>query len=311
MVLTNVQKVYSGTSACKNTHHMLPALIVHGGAGLAVPELQAAQRIGCAAAVDRGWRLLARGGSALDAVCEAVAVLEDDPAFNAGVGSCLTAAGTVEMDASVMEGTTLRAGAVATVRTVRHPVRLARAILEDNRHVMLVGAAAEAFAPRAGLDRCRPDDLITPGQRERWRRRQGGTGNGTVGAVAIDAAGHLAAATSTGGVDGKLPGRVGDSALIGAGTYADDRLGAVSATGHGEAIIRVGLAQWVVEALREGWDPLSASRAGMARLAGRVAGGGGLITIDALGRLAHACNTPHMGVGYMRADLAGPVIHAG
>jgi beta-aspartyl-peptidase (threonine type) len=285
-----------------------PALIVHGGAGVESPELSPAHRAGCAAAVDTGWQVLSGGGSALDAVCAAVAALENDPHFNAGVGSCLTSGGTVEMDAAVMEGQALRAGTVAVVRTVRNPVRLARALLDDGRHVMLVGPEADEFARQHGVETCRPDDLKTERQLQRWQQRQETTAAGTVGAAAVDAAGHVAAATSTGGIFGKLPGRVGDSAVIGAGTYADALLGAVSATGQGEAIIRVALAKSVVDDLRDGTDPMLAAQRGIAHLQERVGGAGGLIVVDPLGRLGHAFNTPHMTVAYRRPGLSAAVV---
>jgi beta-aspartyl-peptidase (threonine type) len=294
-----------------------PALIVHGGAGRRPPDLSAAQRAGCLAAVEAGWQILrcdgASGGAAIDAVCAAVVSLENDPAFNAGRGSCLTSAGTVEMDASVMDGRTLRAGAVAVVRGVLNPVRLARAIMEDGRHLMFAGSEAEAFARRFGIETCPPQTLVTERQWQLWQQRADGVGSqgaGTVGAVAVDSDGHVAAATSTGGVFCKLPGRVGDSALIGAGTYADDAVGAASATGLGEAIIRLVLACRVVDALRDGGDPAAAARAGISQLAQRVGATGGIIVIDPRGRIGYAANTPHMTVGYMCADLCAPVIPA-
>jgi len=285
-----------------------PALIVHGGAGAGNPESSAAQRAGCGRAVDAGWRVLTQHGGALDAVCAAVAVLEDDPGFNAGLGSCLTADGTVEMDAAVMEGGDLRAGAVAAVSAVRHPVHLARALMDDGRHVMLAGPAALAYARHRGVETCQPADLITAHQLQRWRERHAAAPTGTVGAVAVDRDGRVAAATSTGGTFYKLPGRVGDSALIGAGTYADDASGAASATGHGEAIIRIALAKLVVDALGDGGDPIVAARWGIEQLGKRVAGSGGIIVVDPLGRIGYACNTPQMAVGYMRPDLAGPIV---
>jgi L-asparaginase / beta-aspartyl-peptidase len=287
-----------------------PALIIHGGAGPANPELSAAQRAGCSAALVAGWDVLARGGGAVDAVCAAVAVLEDDPMFNAGVGSCLTSAGTVEMDASVMDGNGLRAGAVGVVRSVRHPVQLARAIMDDGRHVFLAGPEAEAFARDHGVELCRPEDLVTARQLERWRQCQASTQHGTVGAAAVDRAGHVAAATSTGGLFGKLPGRIGDSAVIGAGTYADDARGAASATGEGEAIIRIVLAKSVIDALADGSEPEAAARSGMRMLGERTGATGGIIAVDPLGRFGHACNTAHMTLGYMRADLPDYVVPA-
>lgn len=287
-----------------------PALIVHGGAGSARPGDVAAQTHGCIVALRAGWQVLTAGGSALDAVCEAVAALEDDPHFNAGHGSCLTSRGTVEMDASVMEGTSLRAGAVSVVRMVRNPVRLARAILDDGRHVMLSGVGADEFASGHGLQTCQPADLVTPEQWRRWRQHMENSSTGTVGAAAVDQNGRVAAATSTGGIFWKLPGRVGDSAIIGAGTYADDALGAASATGHGEAIMRVVLSRSVVEALRDGSHPQAAARHGIDALSGRVGGSAGIIVVNPLGQLGHASNTEHMVVGYRQPHLPDFVVQA-
>ncbi|HVO22391.1 MAG TPA: isoaspartyl peptidase/L-asparaginase family protein [Candidatus Margulisiibacteriota bacterium] len=286
-----------------------PALIVHGGAGVAVPQIASEQHAGCTAAVAAGWRLLTQGASALDAVCAAVAALEEAPAFNAGVGSCLTSAGTVEMDASVMEGSRGRAGAVAVVSRVLHPVQLARAIMEDGRHVLLAGPAAESFASAQGIALCEPAALVTEGQLQRWHQRSSPESGGTVGAAAVDRAGHVAAATSTGGTFFKLPGRIGDSAIVGAGTYADDALGAASATGNGEAIMRAVLTKYVVDALRDGSEPVAAARRAVQYLARQAAGSGGVIVVDPLGRFGYACNTPHMSVAYMRSDLPAPVVH--
>jgi len=281
-----------------------PALIIHGGAGAARPDMRDAQVRGAGAALGAGWHVLAAGGAAVDAVCAAVSVLEDDPHFNAGLGSCLTSDGTVEMDASVMEGTALRAGAVAVVRTTRNPVRLARAIMEEGRCVMMAGPRADAFAHANGLLTCAPEHLITPEQLHRWRQRVGDGSRGTVGAAAVDRHGRVASATSTGGLFFKPPGRVGDSAIIGAGTYADDTYGAASATGDGEAIIRVALASSVVAALRDGRDPLMVARERITELERRVAGTAGVIVVDARGRVGYACNTEHMTVGLMHTDLA-------
>jgi beta-aspartyl-peptidase (threonine type) len=285
-----------------------PALIIHGGAGAADSGTDDARRAGCAAALDAGWRVLAGGGDALAAVCAAVAVMEDDPVFNAGVGSCLTSAGTVEMDASVMDGRELRAGAVAVVRSVRHPVQLARAVMEHTAHVMLAGPEADAFARACGVPTCTPEDLVTPRQQDRWRRAAGAAG--TVGAAAVDRHGHTAAATSTGGVLNKRPGRVGDSALVGAGTYADDRRGAASASGAGEAIVRVVLAKSVVDLMVHGTAPASAAHQALALLDERVKSTAGIIVVDPLGRIGWAHTTPYMTVGYRCAGSTAPVVLA-
>ena len=216
------------------------AIVVHGGAGK-MPTTEARRermRSGAAEAVEAGHAVLVAGGSALDAVEAAVTALEDDPAFNAGRGAALTEDGGVELDAAVMEGTGRAAGSVACLRGVRNPSRAARAVLGDGRHVMLVGEAAQAFARYAGLELCPEAWFVTDVQRDALAGGAMGWAEGTVGAVARDAAGRLAAATSTGGTMGKRRGRVGDSPLIGCGTWADDSTAAVSCTGDGEAIIR-------------------------------------------------------------------------
>jgi beta-aspartyl-peptidase (threonine type) len=239
------------------------------------------------------------GGSALDAVQAAVRALEDDPRFNAGVGSALTRAGTVELDAALMSGDGLRAGAAAAVSGVRNPIDLARRILDDGEHVLLVGPGALDFAREAGVALCAPDFHITDKARadlaRELARRAGAApeGGGTVGAVAVDAAGHVAAATSTGGMVGQRPGRVGDSPLPGAGTYADDEAGAASATGHGERIIQVGLAKTAIDLLRSGLPAREAAARALATL-DRVAGKGGLILVDRRGELAAVHNTTSM-----------------
>lgn len=270
-----------------------PAILVHGGAGSWQQGLTADLEAGCQRAVDGGWEVLADGGSALDAVTRAVTILEDDPCFNAGVGGCLTAQGTVELDASVMDGSLLLAGGVGAVSTVANPILLAREVLRDGRHALLVGAGAEAFALGCGLPAVGQEHFITERQLRRWR--EGGSSTpGTVGAVAVDAQGHTAAATSTGGVMFKLPGRVGDSAVAGAGTYADDRAGAASATGPGEVILMMGLAKAAVDRLRDGTEPATAARHALRSLRERHRGDVGIILVDRFGRVGLACDAPHM-----------------
>jgi beta-aspartyl-peptidase (threonine type) len=283
------------------------AIAVHGGAGDERPAERAPRRAGVVRAAEVGWAVLARGGQALDAVIEAVAVLEDDPHFNAGVGSVLTHEGVVEMDASVMAGDTLAAGAVAAVRGVANPVRLARAVLDEEREVFLVGEPAVALAGRRGLRLCPPEALVTDETRRRWLAREAASGN-TVGAVARDAAGHVAAATSTGGVAGKRCGRVGDSAVIGAGTYADDVLGAGSATGPGEAIIRLGLVRVALGELARGTPADAAACGALAELERRLGAQAGLILIDPLGRIGIAHTTPAMPAAYRTADVREAVV---
>jgi beta-aspartyl-peptidase (threonine type) len=240
-------------------------------------------------AAEAGWAALAAGGSALDAVIAAVVVLEDDPHFNAGLGSVLTEDGVVELDASVMEGTSLGAGAVGAVAGVANPVRLARALLEEGREVLVVGAPAVQRARVLGLPTVAPHSLATAGAR-RHREPPGET----VGAVACDARGRLAAATSTGGIAGKRRGRVGDSAVIGAGTYADDSIGAGSATGPGEAIIRLGLVRVGLQHLVSGADAAAAARSALNDLEKRLRAAAGLILVDKAGRLGIAHTTPSM-----------------
>ncbi|ACL71652.1 peptidase T2 asparaginase 2 [Thioalkalivibrio sulfidiphilus HL-EbGr7] len=268
---------------------MSPVLLVHGGAGR-YPEAddRAGALEGCEAAAREGWAVLRAGGSALDAVQAAVMALEDDPRFNAGSGSVLNAEGRVEMDAAIMDGSTVRAGAVAAVTTLRNPVAAARRVLEEGRTVLRVGPAAEAFARAQGLEAVEPAALITPRQQARWQ-----AAHETVGCVALDAQGRLAAATSTGGLFDKPPGRVGDSALIGCGTYADER-GAVSCTGQGEAIIRAALAMRVLSGLGADADPQAVARQALLWLAQRTGAEAGLILLDHQGRSAVVHNAPYM-----------------
>ena len=280
-----------------------PSLAVHGGAGPERAAERAARRVGVVRAAEAGWAVLAAGGSALDAVIEAVVLLEDDPHFNAGFGSVLTEDGRVELDASVMEGTSLRAGAVGAVTSVANPVRLARAVLDEGREVLLVGAPAATLARRHGLPRVGANALVTPAARLRWEQRGEASGE-TVGAVARDARGGVAAATSTGGLAGKRRGRVGDSAVIGAGTYADDRVGAGSATGPGEAIIRIGLVRVALDQVASARSATAAARSALAVLQTRLGASAGLILTDARGRIGVARTTPSMPVAIRRAGTA-------
>ncbi|MGH8274934.1 MAG: isoaspartyl peptidase/L-asparaginase family protein [Gammaproteobacteria bacterium] len=264
------------------------AILVHGGAGRAPEDKAAAERRreGCRAAARAGWEVLKKGGSALDAVEAAALVLEDNPEFNAGTGSVLNRDGTVETDAAIMDGATLAAGAVGAVSGVRNPIRLARTVMEKSKHVMLAGAGAEAFADANGIARCAPEELIVPARRKRWE-----TSHGTIGAVARDTHGGLAAATSTGGIFMKLPGRIGDTPLVGCGTYADVNA-AVSATGDGEAVIRLTLARLAAFEVAAGKTASEAAEAAIARLASSGLGEAALIVVDSQGRLGFARNTP-------------------
>ena len=293
------------------------AIAIHGGAGVIAreqlgPDDGASYRAGLAEALDAGYAVLERGGSSLDAVTTAVRILEDNPLFNAGRGAVLTHDGHAELDASIMTGHDLKAGAVAGVKRIRHPIDLARKVMEDSPHVMLYGTGAEEFASSRGFDFVPNEFFITP-QRKRQLDRvlQGRTqprnelsGLGTVGAVAIDSAGNLAAATSTGGMTNKRWGRIGDAPIIGAGTYANNASCAVSATGHGEYFIRSVVA-YDVCALME-YKGYSLDRAASEVVKGKLVergGEGGIIAVDRAGNVALEFNSPGMFRG-MR-DSAG------
>jgi beta-aspartyl-peptidase (threonine type) len=267
-----------------------PAIIVHGGAG-PIRDDSLPQRLdGCKAAALAAWGILAQSGSALDAAEAAVVVLEDNPLFNAGTGSTLNQLGKVEMDAGIMDGDSLRAGAVAAIQGIKNPIKLARRLLEDGRHVILAGKGALMFAREIGFPECSPESLVVEHERKRWTEK-----HGTVGCVVLDSTGKIAVATSTGGVFNKLPGRIGDSPLPGCGTYADDR-GGVSCTGFGEAIIRMVLGKAAVDFLSEGIDPNAAARKALTLLEAKTAAQAGLIMIDCQGRIGYARNTTHMPV---------------
>ena len=288
---------------------MRPSLIVHGGAWDIPDEGVDSCKAGCLRALHAGWAVLSNGGHALDAIEAAVIVLEDDPVFDAGFGSHLNLDGYVECDAIVMDAATLRAGSVAGLRRVKNPVQAARAVLEKCPHMMLISAGAEKFVEAQGIPLCAPEELISSAEREAWERcRQNshaaehhrGHEQGTVGAVALDEQGRLYAATSTGGTCCKLPGRVGDSPLIGSGCYADGETGAVSSTGYGEAIMKVVLAKTACDFLRPAnSNPDRAAQAAVELLLRRGKGRGGLILLDKNGHPGYAFNTPRMAYGYV------------
>ena len=297
---------------------MVPAIIAHGGAG-ADPDDKPTYRVALGEALRHGWAVLREGGSALDAVEACIRAMEENPRFNAGYGSALTERGTVECDASIMEGESLQAGAVGAVSGVRSAIGLSRRVLEEGRHVFLVGEGAHEFARQQGVALCAPEALVTERQRQRLvdhlagRKAADALGigaerSGTVGAVAIDARGRVAAGTSTGGYTGKRPGRVGDSALIGAGTYADSRLGGVSTTGHGEAFIRTVLAKTALDILKELDDPQLAAEVALDIVREEGRGDGGLILLDWRGRLAYAHSTRFMPVGWCLPAASEPVL---
>lgn len=284
----------------KRTSDGQTAILVHGGAGL-IPESSAVRserRKGCRQAAEAGWDLLQSGSSAIDAVQAAIVVMEDNPNFNAGTGSVLNKNGTVETDAALMTGHDLRAGGIAAVSGIKNPIKLARAVMDHSAHVLLTGTGVEPLVNRYQIETCDPRDLIVPWQQELWREK-----HGTVGAVACDAHGRLAVGTSTGGIFDKSPGRIGDSALIGCGTYADDRI-AVSATGDGEAIIRMTLARLAACYASQGEAVDLAVKKAMNDFANSGLGEAGLIAVDSTGRLGVAHHAPAMVVaGFERAEL--------
>lgn len=295
------------------------ALVIHGGAGVtsrdSIPVAdQAAIQADLNRALDAGQAVLATGGSALDAVTAAIVVMEDSPWFNAGKGAVYNAEGGHELDASIMEGHTRRAGAVAGVSTVKNPVLLARAVMEHSEHVMMAGLGAERFADtRKEIERVDPTYFDTP---KRWQqlldaravesallpKPEYGTYFGTVGAVALDSQGHIAAATSTGGMTNKRFGRVGDSPIIGAGTYADERCG-VSGTGWGEFYIRTVVAHDICARVAYRGDSLAVAAEEVVNGAvTRLGGDGGAIALDADGNIAMPFNTPGMHRGWIKPD---------
>ena len=294
-----------------NARSFGPVILIHGGAGKIAHDLVELRRDGIRAAVVSGWQVLIAGGSAVQAVEQVVKTLEDDPVFNAGRGACLNRDGEIELDASIMDGRDLAAGAVGAVKRIANPVMLARTVMEAGGPILLVGEGAQRFAAAAGIKECVAEALITERQRARWsalREEQQVEGVGTVGAIALDQAGHLAAATSTGGLPLKAPGRVGDSALIGCGTYADDQLGAVSCTGNGEAIIKLVLAKTALDFLRMGEEPMAAARLAVGELTARTGTEVGIILLDRHGRIGIARNTAQMACACIREGNIDPEI---
>jgi beta-aspartyl-peptidase (threonine type) len=292
-------------------------LVVHGGAGsmrpgTLDPESERCARAGLEAALLAGSSILARRESAIDAVEAAVRVLEEDVCFNAGRGSVLTASGVIELDAAIMDGRTRRAGAVAGLRTTRAPISLARLAMERGPHVFLSGHGADDFAREAGLEQVDNHWFETPERRTQLDHllSEGGFDDevkfGTVGAVAVDVDGHVAVATSTGGLTAKRWGRVGDSPLIGAGTYADDRAAAVSATGSGEYFIRAVAAHELTARIRIGREPLQQALDGVLADIASLGGKGGLIAVSPSGEAAWGFTTPAMYRGM--ADSSGRLV---
>jgi beta-aspartyl-peptidase (threonine type) len=272
-------------------------------------------------ALAAGWRVLERGGSSLDAVEEAVVILEDDETFDAGRGSFLNRDGKVQMDALIMDGGTLRAGGVGCVERLRNPVRAARKILSESPHVYFVAEGAERFAAEHGIPLCKNEDLIIPREVERLREYQSHkeehradlfaptVSHDTVGAVALDRDGNIAAATSTGGTLDKAPGRLGDSSLIGCGCYANNESAAASTTGWGEPIMKLVLAKWAADRVESGNIPEWVAQEAMNYLKQRLNGHGGIILLDAHGHLGIAHNTPRMAWAFRNSQTQESGIH--
>ncbi|CAN9500115.1 unnamed protein product [Ophioblennius macclurei] len=282
---------------------MLPVVVVHGGAGH-VPRARAQQSIsGVCSASREGYAILRGGGSSMDAVVEAVRILENDPHFNAGCGSVLNARGDVEMDAIVMDGKTLSSGAVSAVRNIANPIQLARLVMDKTNHACLTAEGAQQFAWSMGVPEVPQESLITEYSRMRWKKNLAPDANpvecqmgkmGTVGAVAVDCEGNIACATSTGGMLNKMEGRVGDTPCIGSGGYADNNSGAVSTTGVGEAIMKVTLARLILFHMEQGQSVEAASDLGLEHMKSRVGGLGGVVTVDPQGNWAARFNSLQM-----------------
>ncbi len=284
-----------------------PVLLVHGGAWAIPDDAVEAHLNGVRKALAAGWAALEKGGSALDAVETAVAALEDDETFDAGRGSFLNRDGKVQLDAFIMDGENLRAGGVGCVERIKNPVQAARVVLEKSPHVYFVTEGAERFAEENGMKLVENSELVIPREVERWKNAKEQrylttpsefcaptSSHDTVGAVALDAKGNIAGATSTGGTLNKAPGRVGDSSLIGCGCYADNDTAAASTTGWGEPMMKVVLAKWATDRVGYGDDPEKAAREAIHYVHRRVHGHGGIILLDRKGRTGVAHNTPRM-----------------
>lgn len=298
------------------------ALAVHGGAWDIPKNSVAAHRDGVAEALRIGWAVLKKGGSAIQAVEASIVSMENDETFDAGRGSFINQIGDVELDAGFMDGRTLRAGAIAAVQNVKNPITLARAIMEKSDEILLVGTGATRFAKEHRIPTCRQDDLITVRELSRWRKVQARENfstkdafrkdmmpSDTVGAVAVDAKGNVAAGTSTGGTPNKFPGRVGDSPLIGCGTYADNEIGGASTSGWGESMIRVVMAKTALDLLaRFGGDPQKAAEESIRILEKKVKGYGGVVIVTPTGDIGMHFNTPRMARASMTSSMRSPVI---
>ncbi|RCK75124.1 MAG: Isoaspartyl aminopeptidase [Ignavibacteriae bacterium] len=297
------------------------SLIIHGGAWDIPDELVEAHKLGVSKALNIGWEILSNGGSAVDAVEKVINYLEDDITFDAGRGSHLNADGEVELDASIMNGSTFRCGSVAAVKNIKNPISLCRKIMDESEHIFLVGSGAEKFAIQHGISICSQDDLRIEREILKWKSIQGKNGfstkdafkfhtpAGTVGAVALDSSGNICAGTSTGGTFNKHPGRVGDSPLIGCGTYADTSIGGVSTTGWGEAMIKVVMAKTVIDLMEfNNGDPQAAAEKGIKILKEKADGFGGVIALNNRGEFGVAYNTPKMARAYINSQMNSPKI---
>jgi beta-aspartyl-peptidase (threonine type) len=297
--------------------HTIPVLVVHGGAWEIQKRELKAHRCGIKQALETGWEILQQGGTALDAVESVIVVLEDDPTFDAGRGSILNTDGSIEMDASIMDGKNLDAGAVAALRNFPNPVRVARRILEKTQHILLAGDGCVQFALKEGFRPVSIRELLTTRELRRLEHLMKddqfeglhafGKKRGTVGAVAMDRDRNLAAGTSTGGTPKKIPGRVGDTPLIGCGTYAENRVGGVSCTGWGEAIIKLMLAKTLADLMKDR-PAQKAAEESIDLLASKAGGLGGVICLSGQGEIGCAFNTPRMAWGYMRSGMEKPEV---
>lgn len=287
---------------------MTLAIIVHGGAKTITEDKVEANHAGCLAAVEAGWAVLTAGGSAGEAVEAAIRVLESDPTFNAGFGSTLNTAGEVEVDAAIMEGAKLGWGGVAAVKGVRHPISVARMIM-DEKPRLLVADSATRFAADNGAEMCAKEDLIAEEPLQEWKEEQEVVDRpNTVGCVAVDANGILVAGTSTGGTMNQPPGRVGDTALVGCGLYADNQVGGCSTTGDGESIIPVVLAKTAIDLLAGDRHPDEAAQKAIETLKSKVKGEAGCILLDRQGQVGWAYNSQDMAVAYMTAEMDKPAV---
>ncbi|XP_068106012.1 isoaspartyl peptidase/L-asparaginase [Hyperolius riggenbachi] len=306
----------SGSSQCNK---IKPVIVVHGGAGAVMQEYEDRYRAGVKKAALGGYDILKNGGDAVTAVEEAVVIMEDDPHFNAGYGSVLNEEGEVEMDAIIMSGKDLASGAVSAVRCIANPIKLARLVMEKTDHLLLTDRGASQFAKLQGIPEIPGETLITERSRERWKKNQKPGSNpvasqlglGTVGAVAVDSEGNVACATSTGGLTNKMAGRVGDTPCIGSGGYADNNIGAVSTTGHGETIMKVVLARLILHYMERGMSLEEAADEGLKYMKTRVDGSGGVIVVNSAGEWTAKFSTKHMTWAAVKDDCLQCGIHQG